>query len=124
MNCLPILAAAVVFMATQASAKPPEGVVIDPKVHEWFENLVRADGAHCCAEADCRLAESNELRLNAAANGWQIFLNGAWVDVPDSMVVHRDSSPLGGSIICRSRYTEEESPEGNNLYCVIPITGY
>jgi hypothetical protein len=103
-----------------AQANPPEGVPIDPQVHAWFENLVRADGYHCCSAADCRLAKPGELR--ASAQGLQVLLDGEWIDVPEHLVVHRDYSPIGGSVICKTRYGEGDQMP-NALYCVVPFTG-
>jgi hypothetical protein len=103
-----------------AAAKPPDGVQIDPEVHAWFESLVRADGGHCCGAADCRQAQPGELR--ESGNGFQVMLDGQWVDVPDYLVVHRDYSPIGGSVICKTRYDATDNVP-NSLYCVVPITG-
>jgi len=121
MRTLPLVALIVLGVSTgPVRAKPPEGVTVDPDTHAWFEALVRADGYHCCSMADCRAAKPGELR--ASARGYQVLVDGDWVDVPDFMVVHRDYSPIGGSVICRTRYDEIER-QSNALYCVVPITG-
>jgi hypothetical protein len=103
-----------------ANAQPPEGVTVDPAIHAWFESLVRADGGHCCGAADCRSAQPGELR--AQGDSFQVLLDGQWVDVPAQLVVHRDFSPIGGSVICKTRYDEADNMP-NALYCVVPITG-
>jgi len=102
-----------------AFAKPPEGVKIDPAIHEWFEALVRADGVHCCGVGDCRVAAPNEVRTSA--NGYEVLLNGGWEPVPDSMVIHRENGPLAATIVCKSHYESAELDE--RLYCVIPYAG-
>lgn len=101
-------------------AEPPEGMPVDPQVHAWFESLVRADGYHCCSVADCRPAQPGEMRSNA--DGFQVKIDEEWVDVPERMVVRRDYSPIGASVICRTHYDPADYMS-NSLYCVVPVTG-
>ena len=103
----------------ETRAKPTAGVVIDPEVHRWFEALVRADGVHCCGAADCRVAAPGEVR--AGANGFEVQVNGWWMPVPESMVIHRESGPIPATIVCKSHFESKEIEE--RLYCVIPYAG-
>jgi len=109
----------VIGFNSMAEAEPPPGP-IDPVIHAWFEALVRSDGMHCCGEADCRIANPNEVR--ASGEGFLISINGAWTPVPDAYVVRRDDNPLAATIICRTRWTTQQN-ELNRLYCVVPYSG-
>ena len=113
------LGAVIFFAAGPAFARPPEGEQIDPAVHEWFEALVRADGTHCCGQADCRVASPNEVR--AKGDKFEILLNGDWQDVPDSLVVHRESGPFAATIVCKSHFNDAQLLDV--LWCVIPYAG-
>jgi len=117
---LPILfaACAVCVSSVAAVAKPPPGP-IDPAVHAWFESLVRADGTHCCGVADCRIASPNEVRVGA--NGFEVYLNGVWQSVPESMMVRRENGPFAATIICKTHSEDELTPD--KLYCVVPYAG-
>ena len=117
---LPVFVLLFATAAAPAFAQPPDGVTIDPATHAWFENLVRADGGHCCGAADCRPAQPGEMR--STAGGLQVKIDDAWVDVPDYMVVHRDYSPIGDSVICKTHYDPADDM-ANSLYCVVPVTG-
>lgn len=107
----------IVIIVKVANAAPPAGQQIDPKIHAWFESLIRADGTHCCGEADCRIAAYSELRQNG--DGYQVLIDGQWRDVPPGLIVDREDNPMLSSIICESR--GEYTP--HSLYCLIPFAG-
>lgn len=103
----------------ETRAKPPPGMVIDPEIHQWFEALVRADGVHCCGAADCRVAAPGEVRTGP--KGFEVQVNGWWMPVPESLMVHRENGPIPATIVCKSHYESKEIEE--RLYCVIPYAG-
>jgi len=111
-----VVSLALTTTASSAFAKPPPGPV-DPEVHKWFENLVRADGLHCCGAADCRVADPGTVRTGAT--GYEVILNGEWQPVPDSVVIHRENGPFAATIVCKSH--SEDTNE--RLYCIIPYAG-
>src|SRR5579871_4524673 len=82
--------------AGTAAAQPPDGAPTNGPVHDWFAALVRSDGIHCCAESDCRPAASGELIPDG--DGMSIHINGSVEPVPESLIVRRESNPLGASI--------------------------
>jgi hypothetical protein len=61
-----------------AWARPPEGVPLDPAMHEWYQSLKEPGTNYpCCSEADCRPAE-----YRMGANGYEALLDDKWVAVP------------------------------------------
>ena len=113
-----VTASAICVASSAAMAAPPPGP-IDPAIHAWFESLVRADGLHCCGAADCRIAAPGELRTGD--NGFEIFLNGAWQPVPESMLVHRENAPFAATIVCKSH--SNDAKISDKLFCVVPYAG-
>ena len=116
------LAGSLLAAAGSALAKPPEGVPIDPAVHEWFESLVRADGLHCCGAADCRVADPREIRVTK--DGIEVLLNGKWQAVLDQLIVHRENAPFAATIVCKGHTDSGDlTLAEERLYCVVPYAG-
>lgn len=87
-----------------ASAAPSEGA--DPALAPWFQSLqVPATGESCCSVADCR-----QVQYRVRNNHFQAYIGGsfprwtrapyAWVEIPDSHVLHRRDNPTGEGVAC------------------------
>jgi len=99
--------AALLLCIGVACAQPPENP--DPALHEWFESLKEpGTGIPCCSIADCRPVD-----YRLAADGYEAFLDSAWVPVPGRRVLHGQSNPTGHAILCRS-------PVSLAIMCFIP----
>jgi hypothetical protein len=34
------------------------------------------------------------------SNGYEAFVDGQWVAIPDNIVLHRHDNPTGGAVLC------------------------
>jgi hypothetical protein len=57
-----------------------------PELNEWAESLKAGNGMPCCENAEAHPLEEPEWRVNSEGH-YEVFLEGAWWDVPDSAVV-------------------------------------
>lgn len=90
-------------------AAPPADA--DPSMAPWFRSLHQPrSGMSCCDMADCRRVQYRVM------NGhFQAFIGGefarwqnppyAWVDVPETSVLHEHDNPTGEGIACWSGHT-------------------
>ena len=98
---VPTIAAAFAVGTALAWARPPEGVPIDPTLHEWYESLKEPGTLYpCCSEADCR---PTEYRMGGA--GYEIRVNDNWMPVPADKVLVGYTNPVGRAVVCRSPVT-------------------
>jgi hypothetical protein len=68
----------------------------DTSLSYWFESLTRnGGGGSCCGAADCHVVD-----YRTGPHGYQVFVDGEWEDVPDSIVLHRHDNPTGGAVVC------------------------
>jgi len=94
-----------------AWARPPEGVPIDPTMHEWYESLKEPGTSFsCCSEADCRPAE-----YRLGGNGYEAWLDDKWVAVPPEKVLVGYTNPVGRAVVCRS-------PANGSILCFVPAS--
>jgi len=101
-----------------AQAAPPPNA--DPELAPWFRSLHQpGSGLSCCDAADCRV-----VKYRIADGHFQAFIGNefarwqnppyAWVDVPDSAVLHQHDNPTGEGVACWS---------GRSIICFIEGTG-
>jgi hypothetical protein len=103
------LAGAVLAGTALAWARPPEGVPIDPTLHEWYESLKEPGTLYpCCSEADCR---PTEYRMGTA--GYEIWAEDHWMKVPGEKVLVGYTNPVGRAVVCRS-------PANGSILCFVP----
>lgn len=85
MICRALLAMAARIVLVLAILAPV--VAHDPNnpflLKHWFETLKSAKGEICCGNAD-GIADPE---WRSARNGYQVFIEGRWIDVPDSAIV-------------------------------------
>lgn len=85
-------------------AAPPQGA--DPELAPWFRSLRQPQtNISCCDRADCRTVQ-----YRIVDGHFQAFIGGefprwqnppfAWVDVPDTSVLHRHDNPTGEGVAC------------------------
>ena len=117
---IPALAAASLVYSYPAglSAAPPPGA--DPDLAPWFRSLRQPNtDLSCCDRADCRTVQ-----YRIVDGHFQAFIGGefarwqnppyAWVDVPDSSVLHRHDNPTGEGVACWA---------GMRIICFVEGTG-
>jgi hypothetical protein len=94
-----------------AWARPPEGIVIDPALHDWYESL-REPGTNypCCSIADCRPTD-----YRMSDNGYEAWLDEHWVKVPEGRVLTGQPNPVGDAVVCRS-------PASGAILCFVPAS--
>ncbi len=99
-------------LAAVAHAAPPPGT--NPAFAQWFNSLQRPDGGgSCCSiDSDCRVTE-----FRRAGDHYQARYAGAWIDVPESAIVHRRDNPLGRAVLCAMN-----SGSHVHIFCFVPGT--
>jgi hypothetical protein len=86
-----------------APAPPPGG---DTEFSPWFRSLrTPQTGQSCCGVADCR-----RVQYRIVHDHFQAYIGGefprwqspphAWVDVPETSVLHRHDNPTGEAVAC------------------------
>ena len=113
MHRIPVswVAGAVLAGTALAWARPPEGVPVDPMLHDWYESLREpGTGYPCCSVADCRPAE-----YRMSADGYEALLDEAWVKIPDERVLKGQANPVGRAVVCRS-------PVSGSILCFVPAS--
>lgn len=104
------------FFTAIAFARPPAGVTLDPQVHAWFESLQNpATGISCCGHSDGHVMDLKDVRNKG--DGWQVRIDGAWVDVPAAAVLNRVDNPTGGFVTFWNRYAP--GPAGVSIFCFV-----
>jgi hypothetical protein len=74
-------------LASPAPGQPPPGADPFSPLGLWYRSLTTPyNGGSCCSVADCRPVEA---RL--VGEGWQIHVDGAWIEVSPYVVLKRDS---------------------------------
>lgn len=97
--------------AALAWARPPEGVPIDPTLHDWYESLKEPGTTYpCCSIADCR---PTEYRMGDV--GYEAYLDNQWIRVPDDRVLKNQPNPVGHAVVCRS-------PANGSILCFVPAS--
>lgn len=81
----------------------------------WFEILKRPDtGGSCCNLYDCKATEA-ELH----GGHWRARTpSGAWVEVPDDLIIHDKGNPVGQPILCGQANPYRGGKF--NVYCFVP----
>ena len=85
------LAVLLLCMASVAYAAPPPGTDLNSPEHAWWECQYQNGGASCCGAADGVALDDDQWR--AVGSGYQVFLRGAWWDVPDEAIVKTQCGP-------------------------------
>lgn len=68
----------------------------DTSLSYWFESLTRnGGGGSCCGAADCHVVD-----YRTGPHGYEAFVDGQWVAVPDSVVLRHHDNPTGGAVAC------------------------
>lgn len=106
----PILLVAVILSAVPAqAAMDPENA--DPSLAPWFQQLKQpGTEASCCSIADCRQVE-----YRSSGDHYEVFIRGAWTEVPNDKVLKNQSNPTGHGVAC---YTEWQG-----VMCFVPASG-
>ena len=82
-------------LVSAALGQPPPGADPNSPLGLWFRSLTAPySGISCCSVADCRPVEA---RL--VGEGWEIHVDGTWIEVPADVVLKRDN-PDGRPIAC------------------------
>lgn len=96
-----------------AIARPPANP--DPTLAPWYESLRRpgAVGGSCCALADCR-----NVNARSTQDGFQVLIEGEWIDVPPKSVINV-SNPTGKPVAC---WVRSPSRDGfvTTIMCFVP----
>jgi hypothetical protein len=104
-------AGALLVGAALAWARPPEGVPIDPTLHDWYESLREPGTAYpCCSIADCRPTD-----YRMGGSGYEAWLDEQWIQVPDDRVLKNQPNPVGRAVVCRS-------PVNGSILCFVPAS--
>jgi hypothetical protein len=117
---IPKLAAAILLFncPTTLRAAPPPGA--DPDLAPWFKSLRQPQtNLSCCDRSDCRT-----VRYRIMGGHFQAFIGDefarwqnpphAWVDVPETSVLHQDNNPTGEGVACWA---------GAKIICFVEGTG-
>jgi len=99
-----VIAGLIVGNGRPIDAAPPEDA--DPTFAPWFKSLrVPGTNQSCCDLADCR-----RVKYRISGDHFQAFIGDdfprwsnpphAWVDVPNSNVLHRPDNPTGEGVAC------------------------
>jgi hypothetical protein len=105
------------YQAPSRAAPPPNA---DPELGPWFKSLRQPKTElSCCDRADCRTVQYRVLDGHFQAFIGDEFARWqnppyAWVDVPESSVLHRHDNPTGEGVACWS---------GRTIICFIEGTG-
>lgn len=86
------------------------GIGTDARAHDIYTKWERPDtGGSCCSNKDCRQATARY-----SAKGWEVLLEGEWVEVPPGRVLDPVlfANPDGMHHVC-------VSPE-RHIYCFMP----
>jgi len=101
---------ALILGAALASAHPPEGVSVDPALHDWFQSLkMPGTPFSCCSIADCRPTE-----YRMSESGYEAFLDNKWIPVPQDKVLVGYSNPVGRAVVCRTA--------NGTILCFVPAS--
>jgi hypothetical protein len=103
-------------------AAPPPGA--DPDLAPWFKSLRQPQtNLSCCDRADCR-ADCRMVRSRIVDGHLQAFIGEefarwqnpphAWVDVPETSILHRHDNPTGEGVACWA---------GARIICFVEGTG-
>ena len=114
------LAAASILFGYQPLLRAAPPTDADPNLAPWFRSLRQPNtDQSCCDRADCRT-----VRYRVVDGHFQAFIGSefsrwqnppyAWVDVPESSVLHRHDNPTGEGVACWS---------GRTIICFIEGTG-
>lgn len=83
-----IIAAVLVMMALSIrpiAARDLDGRHAGSPLKPWFDQLKNGQGDLCCSDADGTAISDADWR--SRNGGYQVFLEGAWRDVPESAVI-------------------------------------
>ncbi len=96
---------ALALLAGPAIARPPADA--DPALAPWFDSLHTANGASCCALADCRPVE-----YRIAGDHYEALIGRQfdvdppfWAPVPEARILKKTDNPLGRAVACWRPYT-------------------
>ena len=93
------------IVAGATYARPPEGIVNDPDVAEWFRSLRQpVTQIGCCAASDCERVDARQ-----TSDGWEVYvdlINGRggpdrkWEPVPPNLILQAKDNPTGSAVAC------------------------
>lgn len=69
-----------------AHARDLDGRYAGSPLKEWFDNLKSNSGALCCSDADGTAL--SDVDWETKDGRYRVRIEGEWVDVPDSAVIH------------------------------------
>jgi hypothetical protein len=84
---------------------------IDPQTRAWFKSVKNAHGVPCCDMAD-----GHQVQWETTPEGYRVFIQDEWRDVPKEAVVTEYGNPTGNAVVWYVR----QSPEGIFIRCFVP----
>jgi hypothetical protein len=83
----------------------------DTSLSYWYESLTRnGGGGSCCGAADCHAVD-----YRTGPHGYEAFVDGQWIAVPDGIILRRHDNPTGGAVLCID-------PVFRAMLCFVPDT--
>lgn len=96
----------------------PDNAHLHAQHNDWLERQRSADGTKCCDQGDVEVLVDVRWRIRGA--GYQVLVDGAWVDVPPGRVLRPnflDPNPYGVALLFRPRH-------GGMMWCFAPAYLY
>lgn len=82
--------------APLAFAAPPPGADPNSPTAQFFQGLRQPHtGASCCSISDCRAYQAR-----VADGHYEVWHDGAWLVVPDAVILPQMVNPIGETIAC------------------------
>jgi hypothetical protein len=115
-----VLAATALILGYHMPLRAAPPVDADPNLAPWFRSLHQPNTElSCCDRSDCRMVQYRivdghfQAFIGTEFGRWQNPPN-AWVDVPDTSILHRHDNPTGEGVACWS---------GRAIICFVEGTG-
>lgn len=97
-----VIALSAVVLSSHAA--PPPGS--SGQYHDWYSKLLQPDtGMSCCSISDCRHEPWRQ-----TSDGYDVFIDGEWVRIPDDKILKRTDNPTGEAVTCHA---------GKTIFCFI-----
>jgi hypothetical protein len=62
----------------------------------WFKSLRQpGTGMSCCDISDCQAVNAR-----TSAEGYEVFIDGRWIAVPEDKILNGKNNPLGRAVAC------------------------
>jgi hypothetical protein len=84
---------------------------VDPQTRAWFRSVVSPLGVPCCDMAD-----GHQVQWETTPEGYRVFVEDAWRDVPKDAVVTKFGNPTGNAVV----WYVKQAPDGIHIRCFVP----